>query len=545
MSNIVLYENDDETHLLNNENNSKIIKVDLNIIELPLFSKNKKFKPNVGAVYVISRQKNIRVEVQPGAGLTIPQDFDERIYFALVQIAQDFKERFNFPEIPNIIYTTYYEIAVKSGINRKGNINERILESLTKLKATTFKLLNCFYNPKREDKPLHEDYFMSSFIHLIHIQKVENVLKENSDFLKYIDPNTKSVEIIKIELNPFFLDNLLHKKGHLRHRVEDLAKIDGAARRIYLYCEKYRWYHGKRDYGTDKKMKISARKLAAIIPYNFVGTNISGVIIKLRKAFNFLKEKELIAEFKEYKGETQADTSYEVCFDWSRPDNYFKTGREEYEIVDYDEFIASSTIEEVNEIDYTTKVLKNKSKKLSTNIIQINESIADIVAPILSRINDETKVLINDYLRTHGKFYIQGSIQYTLEKATKHINSYLVGALENNWAKEYIFKLEEQDKFDEIATQEEQKKITEEQKKQQEEEQEKNNILEIEKLFSKLSQKVKNDFENKSKKMHMELEKSKSALIAEKELQLHLFALSIQRYYSKQVLGKIKLLYIQ
>ena len=153
-----------ESPKVTDELQPKVMPVDFNIIELPLFSKNNKSKINEGAKYVISNKKNVQVEIIPVVGMSIPIDFDKKVYFALVQLAQEFSVKFNLSEVPDTIYTTFYEIYAKLGIQWKGgkistnalfpvgSTKERIYQSLSKLSGTKYKLYNCFFDAEMAKK---------------------------------------------------------------------------------------------------------------------------------------------------------------------------------------------------------------------------------------------------------------------------------------------------------------------------------------------------------------------------------------------------------
>lgn len=486
-------------------NNQKVslsnkVRVDFNVIELPLFSQNNKIKPNVGAIYTIDKKRNIVVEVLPGVGLTIPNDFDQRVYLALVQIAIEFKEKHKFEQIPNKIYTTYYEIFNKLHIAWKGTINDRIYQSLSKLQATVYKLWNCFYDARAG---IHNGVYTSSFIHSIRITPVDS--NNAKEALSYIGV-TKSTNAIILELNPFFLDNIIHKKGNLLHKFNDLITLeDSIARNIYLYCDKNRFWYGKKHFNTDKKIRITAKKLASVIPLNFKMNSVSVTINRIRKALEFLCQNDMIVDFVEYKGKPLSETYYEVSFGWSREDKeYVITGRENFEISTVDEIEANSdkstiTIEETKEVDFSTgtvtKITTNNVIDVESTIeeVEIHGNIIEIIDPILSKITDETKKLLNEYYLSKGKVYIEASIEYANTKSKTNYNKYLHDTLKNEWALSLIEKYKNR----EAKQQKEAQKIhTEIDKKKQKEQQEQVNQQLIENEYYKLDSLFQDKYES-------------------------------------------------
>lgn len=490
---------------VHNENSrlSNNVRVDFNVIELPLFSQNNKLKPNTGASYLIDKKRNIVVEVRPGAGMTIPNDFDQRVYLALVQIAIEFKDKHGFLEIPNKIYTTYYDIFSKLGIKWYGNANERIYQSLQKLQATTYKLYNCFYDAKAGIK---NGVYTSSFIHTIEIAPSNS--KSAQEAMTYIG-STKSSNVICLLLNPFFLDNIIHKKGNLIHKFNELVTLeDSIARSIYLYCDKNRYWNGKKYFNSDKKMRVTAKRLASVIPLNFKMNAVSVTINRIRKAFEFLSKNDMIVEFVEYKGKPLSETYYEMLFGWSREEKeYVITGRENFEISAVDEIencnsggiIPKITIEETREIDFSTgkvtKIINNNVIDVEYGIeeIEIHPDIMNFVEPLFSKITDETKKLLNEYYLSKGKLYIEASIDYANSKAKNNFNKYLLDTLKNEWALSLIEKYKNR----EAKQQKEAQKIQNEiDKKNLEEQQEQINQQLIENEYYKLDSLVQDKYES-------------------------------------------------
>lgn len=491
--------------IINQDNNwSDKVKIDFNVIELPLFSQNSKLKSNIGAIYTIDKKRNIVVEIVPGAGLTIPNDFDQRVYLALVQIAIEFKERHGFHQIPNKIYTTYYEIFSKLRINMRGDVNERIYQSLEKLQATVYKFWNCFYNA---EVGIRTGVYKSNFIHSIAITPTCD--KSAREAMSYIG-TTKSSNVITLELNPLFLDNIIHKKGNLTHKFNDLISLsDSVARSIYLYCDKNRYWIGKKYFKTDKKIRITAKKLANIIPLSFKVNSISITVNRIRKAFEFLYENDMIVDFVEYKGKPLSETYYEVSFGWSRDEKeYVITGREEFEISCINEVERTETdnnqivtIEEMREIDFNTV---STNCITSDNIIdakvvdeiEIHPDIIAIIEPVLNKIKNETKKLLNEFYLLKGKAYIQASIEYTNLKSKTNYNKYLQDTITQEWAISLIEKYKNQEaRHQKIEQEKLEKQLALEQQNLEEQKQHAERKL-IEHEYYKLSNNIQSMYTN-------------------------------------------------
>jgi hypothetical protein len=449
------------------------VPVDLNIIELPLFTKSTHPIKNE-LTYHLSKTRNARMSILPSIGGCQPNSFDKKVYLALVQIAKRIQEDYNLESIPEEICTTFYEIEKYTKLSRSGRNKQKIFDSIVKLKSTQYNFWNCFYNPSHEEKI--ESYYASSFINDVTIIKISNI-QNNPDhkFYKFVKSKSSSVfvrqqgsldaEVVVITLHHFFLNNLIHKKGHLLHRREDIEKLmitDTTKMDIYLFAEKNRsWHNGdeyknglmvnNRFYKQNQIIRLSARKIASHLPLNFKPNGIPKSCKIIYDALVYLKEKNLIADFIEYKGgkldelklnirerginddwvlsskfrNTLDNTEYEIFFDWSRNEDHILNRSTEIIGIEYKE--------SENNIEYDIILLK------------ICEKIKDKISP-------QTMRIINEYYQLKGIHYVAGSINYAYKNSTKNFEKYLVDTLNGNWATEEIHKLIHAEKLDQEVT---------------------------------------------------------------------------------------------
>ena len=84
--------------LLDMEETKNIIRIEMNTIEYPLFTKNKKIDINTGIKYIFNDKKNQFIEVIPALNSKIPHEFDERIFHGLMSLLRDknITEKFTF-----------------------------------------------------------------------------------------------------------------------------------------------------------------------------------------------------------------------------------------------------------------------------------------------------------------------------------------------------------------------------------------------------------------------------------------------------------------
>ncbi len=65
--------------LIELEKNRDLIRLEMNIVEYPIFSKNKNIKQNQVRKYYFNSEKTSFLEVRPAFNSSIPGDFEERI----------------------------------------------------------------------------------------------------------------------------------------------------------------------------------------------------------------------------------------------------------------------------------------------------------------------------------------------------------------------------------------------------------------------------------------------------------------------------------
>ena len=71
-------------NLYSKDNNANILRLEMNFIEFPIFTKNKGAKINTSLKYTFN--KNSSLEIFPAPNLKLPGQFDEKILFALLEL---------------------------------------------------------------------------------------------------------------------------------------------------------------------------------------------------------------------------------------------------------------------------------------------------------------------------------------------------------------------------------------------------------------------------------------------------------------------------
>ncbi len=296
--------------------NDKLIRYEMNAIELPLFSKDKKIKELESRKYIFDNTKDQYVEVIPSNKSKIPQEFDERIFLAIMRIYQ--KQQYK-----NTIYTDYYTLIDEASLNHDGKIYKRTEEALERLSETSYVFNNIFYS--NEFGNIQNDKIKTN-IFSVRIISFKSA-KENGDRYMQYFRNSKIKEVIEVKLSPHFYENIV-RKGFLYFDYDNLLQIENSVART-LYTMLTKWRNG------ELYIKRHSKLLASRIPLSWKSKNITNTIRTIEGALNYLKERELIKGFKYLKEKKHADSYFEVYFDISHNNNFIKrkkTGQEEIEI---------------------------------------------------------------------------------------------------------------------------------------------------------------------------------------------------------------------
>ena len=86
------------------EESNSLIRMEMNVIEFPIFSKNPRVKKNQILKYYFSKNKQSFLEITPPVNDSIPSEFDERIFISLLKMM---KKKGNH----SIFFFFFFEIA--------------------------------------------------------------------------------------------------------------------------------------------------------------------------------------------------------------------------------------------------------------------------------------------------------------------------------------------------------------------------------------------------------------------------------------------------
>ncbi len=303
------------------ETEKNIIRIEMNTIEYPLFTKNRKVDINTGIRYTFNEDKNQFIEVVPALNYKIPSQFDEQIFHGLMAILRD-------QDYNRKIYFHYKFLLDKAGIKYDGRTLKAAKDSLDRLATTSYTFNNCFYyNP--EASILNRE--IKTKILSIDVVTFSEVMNIDEELSKHFNHH-KVKELIEVTFDEKIFNNII-AKGFLYFNAEDLKAIEyDVARSLYTMITKWR---NKTLY-----IKRYSAFLASRIPLSWKKENINKSVKAMIKAFDELKEKHLIDGYHFVKNKKYESSFFEIFFDKKHNKNLYavhKTGQEEMKIIDIKE----------------------------------------------------------------------------------------------------------------------------------------------------------------------------------------------------------------
>ncbi len=385
------------------EKNNDLIRMEMNIIEFPIFSRSKSLKPNQIKKYYFSSDKKSYLEVTPGNKETIPGELEERVFIALLKIFKNKGYQQNF-------YCSLSEIISNLNISKNSYnaMYERIRKALNRLASTNFKFKNLFYSSELNKQV--DDLINTSILSYRAI-----TFKDASDVeLNYFsDKRTK--EIYVIMLSQHFYENIV-RKGYLVFDADDLLNIkDSVTRSIFSMISKWR--------NNGLYLKKQAFFIARRIPLSWSATTTRKTVLKINSSLEELKKLGYISNFNLIKGKKIDNTEFEIFFD--KEHNKLKQNHFYDERANYDTII------------HLVEDRINEHCPVEINVF------LDNIVTIFGTKGTSLKTLpnvIKEALKQYDYEYVLYSAEYTMINAKVSILKYFKDTLSNNWADEYIAK---------------------------------------------------------------------------------------------------------
>ncbi|MBC2854257.1 hypothetical protein [Cetobacterium sp. 2G large] len=218
--------------------------------------------------------------------------------------------------------------------------------------------------------------------------------------------------------------SLFVKRGYLVYDSDILLDINSSvSRTLYMLIEKIRF--------EELYVRESVFALIKKIPLKYEKKTLSTTIKTLEKAFNELKQKHLIKDFRFIKTSTWLESDVEIYFDETH--NILKQERFDEDNKDlkniYNNLAISFTEKNIEEI-----------KPL---IAVTNEMIFEVLEKMPSKAKNLKSMpkIIKDTIETYGYEKVKATAIYmSNQKKVTSPKAYFLKALENNWADDILPK---------------------------------------------------------------------------------------------------------
>ena len=420
-----------DNSLIEMEKNKDLIRMEMNIVEYPIFSKNKRLKKNQIMKYHFKTDGTSYIEVTPLVNRTIPGEFEERVFIALTKIMRD-------NGYGRIFYTTPTEIIRNIGeeFSKLPSIYyKKVKEALHKMNESNYKFKNSLYS--NEHKRTLDDEIKTNIMN-IRILSEGDASSDEKDFFR--DGRIK--EIYKISFSDYFYDNIV-RKGYLVFNSEELLNIkDAVTRSVYTQITKWR--------NNKLYLKRPAFYIARRIPLKWDKKNLARTVKRIEESCMLLKEMGFIKTYNLIKNKKWEQAEFEFIFDEEhnriQQENFYKE-REEFKITYVEE-------KDLHTVDIT---------ELNEEIEEDNkEQIEEImkILPEKARSISSLRELLDGALNQYEFNYVKWTAEYTAIHCKQSIKKYLGDALENNWAEEYIADKKQREERSKRKNNEQQLKLT-------------------------------------------------------------------------------------
>ncbi|MGL5377479.1 MAG: hypothetical protein ACRDAT_04180 [Cetobacterium sp.] len=400
--------------------NKDLIRMDMNIIQFPIFSKNSKRKINQIVKYYFNQNRDTYITVKPTSGESVPAELEEKVFIVLMQIM---KER-NMPQ----------KFLVKSSeLKNKLNLKTKtyyhlIRKSLIKLAETNYNFKNTLYSSEKNGVIREE---ISTPI--LNLRIITLSLEENKKYRDKINDN-RVKEVYEINISEHFYKNII-QKGYMVYNGETLLQIDSSiARTIYMLIEKLRF--------NNLYLKLDTLFLIKRIPLKYTKINIAQTIKLLEKSLKNLIEKKLISNFTFIKESTWENSEIEIIF----PESANEEKQERF-FSDRNDFrkIITSSIKNMDEVIEEIEIVNSKNETVVTR------EMIDKVLGLMPSKAKELKTMsrtIKEAIEKFGYSKVESVAIYMKKNKVDKIRAYFIKALENNWIEDENISLKTVQKLD-------------------------------------------------------------------------------------------------
>ena len=413
------------------------IKYELNLMGLPIFSRNKKIKNNISMKYIFNEKNDEYLRIIPAndpdvVSNKILQEFDEKIWYGLLRLYEESENRKIITDYPNLMKL--------SGIKYKGDLIKRTKDSIERMRKCEIIFNGIYYDPiakqngadfLRKNKSIN----LISSLETISFEKFEKMKESDvkDELRNNFEKHGNIKEITVITLNEDIIKNT-ELKAFKYFKHQDLIQIDNAtARKLYIMLTKWRYW--------EKKNKIirKVKFLASRIPLSWKKSNIPKTIQNLLHACEELKKMNKISAFILIKEGRLSESLIEFVF-------------KKDALSLHNENVGSDTTGEEHLFirEFIEKEEQNKNNE-EFPIIDIYNIPGEVIEIVKAEYKSDPDIQknIHKYLISHGENYVKEKILYSNQNATKNYSGYLAKALKSDWGQGSLKRHKEQRKQDE------------------------------------------------------------------------------------------------
>lgn len=417
-----------DSSLVEYEKNRDLIRMEMNIVEFPIFSKNSLVKVNQIRKYYFSTDKQSYLEILPALNTQIPGEIEERVFIALTKILRNNNFR-------KVFYCTISDIfdnmKVDKKTTRKG-MYPKIRQAISKMATTTFRFKNLFYS--NEINRVVDDLIETNILTFRSI-----TMKDATDSEQNFFSDKRIKEVFKISVSDHFHDNII-QKGYLAFDADELLSIkDSVTRSIYTMITKWRF--------NNLYLKKPAYYIARRIPLAW-DKNPRRTVLRIEESFVSLKNFGYISDYKLNRNDKWEKADFEIFFD----ETHNKIKRDNF-------------LEEKQSFDKLVHAIEDRQNEIDVNSDTLfsDESFLSIynTFPEVARRFKTLPNIIREALKKYDYKYVKYTAEYTALFCKASYIKYFKDALDKNWADEYIAKKEMKSEKQQVKIEENNIKIEE------------------------------------------------------------------------------------
>lgn len=394
--------------------NKELIRMEMNLIQLPIFSKNTKRKVNQVVKYFFNSNRDTYITVTPTAGNYIPGEMEEKIFIALMQIMKE-------KGMPKQFIISGTELRDKLKLNT-GRYADVIKSSLLRLSETNYKFKNTMYSSELKGTINKE---VSTPILTLEIITLS--LKQNEKYREIF--NDKRIkEVYKVSITDHFYSNII-RKGYMVYNSRILLNIStSTARTVYMLIEKLRF--------EKTELKIDTIFLIKRIPLKFDKSHLSQTVTTLKKAFKELKDKNLIEDFKIIKESTWEKSEIEIFFHEKSKEE--KQQRFFEDRNDFRKLLTETTVSDTEHEMIEDAEIIEKSTPIEFTIVVTQQMIDKILGLMPSKARNLKTMpkTIKEAILEYGYSKVEAVAIYMKKNKVEKVRAYFIKALENNWCED-------------------------------------------------------------------------------------------------------------